>query len=92
MESRGSSVSTVSVYRLDYRGSIPGRDKIIFPLASVSRPAFGPPSLLSNMYRGSFPGAIERPGRDTNHYPHVLPRSRIMGALSPLAHKRLHGV
>jgi hypothetical protein len=34
----GSSVSVVPVYRLDDRGSIPGRERI-FPVASVSRPA-----------------------------------------------------
>jgi hypothetical protein len=29
---------------------------------------WGPPSLLSNRYRGSFPG-IKRPGREANHSP-----------------------
>jgi hypothetical protein len=37
-----SSVSIVSDYRLDDRGSICGRGRIIFHLASVSRPALGP--------------------------------------------------
>jgi hypothetical protein len=40
--SLGSSVSIVSYYRLNSGGLIPGRSKIIFPPASVSRPAVGP--------------------------------------------------
>jgi hypothetical protein len=40
--------------RLGHRGSIPGRDERTFPLACVSRPAQGPPSLLYNGYRESF--------------------------------------
>jgi hypothetical protein len=39
--SRSSSVSIVSGYGLDDRGSILGRGKSIFPVASVSRPALG---------------------------------------------------
>jgi hypothetical protein len=35
----GSTVSVVSDYRLDDRGSIPGQRHMIFPLASMSRPA-----------------------------------------------------
>jgi len=30
---------------------------------------WGPPSLLYSGYRGSFPGAKARPGRDTDHSP-----------------------
>jgi hypothetical protein len=39
--SRCNSVSILSEYRLDDRGSIPGR-KTIIPLASVIRPALTP--------------------------------------------------
>jgi hypothetical protein len=45
LRSRGSSVSIVSDYGLDdwtIGGSIPDRGEIIFPLASVFRPALGP--------------------------------------------------
>jgi hypothetical protein len=41
-KSRGNSVSILSDYRLDDRGSVPDRSKGIFPLASVSRPALRP--------------------------------------------------
>ena len=33
----------------------------------------GPPSLLYNRYRVSFPG-IKRPGRGVDHPPHLMPR------------------
>jgi hypothetical protein len=45
----------VSDYGLDDQGSIPGWDKRIFSLATVSRPALRPTQLLlSNGYRESF--------------------------------------
>jgi hypothetical protein len=50
----GISVSIVSDYRLDDRGSIPDRCKGFFSLACVET-SWGPPSLLPNGYRGSFP-------------------------------------
>jgi hypothetical protein len=36
---------------------------------------WGPPSLLYNGYRGPFPGGKARPERDTDHSPHLVPRS-----------------
>jgi hypothetical protein len=65
----GSSDSIVSDYKPSDRGSIPATDKRIFPLASVYRPALGPPSLVSNVYRVSFPGGKARQGRDADHSP-----------------------
>jgi hypothetical protein len=55
------------------RGSIPGRGKRIFAVASVSRPALGPLSLLYNGYRMSFPGGKTRPGRDADHSLYLVP-------------------
>jgi hypothetical protein len=41
-QDQGSSVSVVSGYGLDDRGSIPGRGGMIFPVSSVPRLALGP--------------------------------------------------
>jgi hypothetical protein len=62
----GSSVSTVYDYRLEDRGSIPGRGKGFFPLASVSRPALRPTQRPIQLVLGSFPGCKARPGRDAD--------------------------
>jgi hypothetical protein len=55
LRSRVSSGGIVSDYGLDDRGSIPGRVKgfILYPLCPDR--LWGPPSLLYNGYRGSFP-------------------------------------
>jgi hypothetical protein len=61
------------------RGSIPGRDERIFPLASVSRPALGPtqppvqwvPGVLS-------PGLKHGQGVTLTTHPHLVPRSRMI--------------
>jgi hypothetical protein len=57
---------------------ISNRGERIFPLASVSRPALGStqppvqwvPGVLSR-------GGKARPGRDVDHSPHLVPRSRM---------------
>jgi hypothetical protein len=60
-------LSIVSDYRLDDRGSIPGRGKRIFPLASVSRPALRPTQPSFQWYRGSFLGGKAWPGWEAYH-------------------------
>jgi hypothetical protein len=77
-----TSVSIVSDYRLDDRGSIPGRQRN-FP----RRPdqLLGSPSLLSSGYWGSFPGGKALPGRDADHSPLLVPRSRMKRAISDLS-------
>jgi hypothetical protein len=63
--SRGSSISTVSDYGLDYR-AIAGRGKRILPLASVFRPTLGPTQPPVGTAR-PFPGGKARPGRDADY-------------------------
>jgi hypothetical protein len=52
IRSSSTSVSTVSDYRLDDRGSIPVREKGFFLQPLCPDQLWGPPSLLSNGYRG----------------------------------------
>jgi hypothetical protein len=77
-----SSVSIVSANRLDNRGSIPGRSEGFFSLASVSRPALRPTQPMR--YRGSFSWVKALPRRDVDHYPHLVPRSRMSRSFFPL--------
>jgi hypothetical protein len=70
------SVSVVSGYEPDNRGSVPGRDKRIFPLTSVSKPALRStqppvqwvPGVLS-------PGVNRGRGVTLTTHPPLVPRS-----------------
>jgi hypothetical protein len=64
----GSSVSLVSGYGLDDRGSIPGRGKPLCPDR-----LWGPPSLLYSGYRGVKRGL----GVTLTTCPHLVPRSKM---------------
>jgi hypothetical protein len=77
--SRGSSVSTVPAYGLDDRGLIPDRGRGRGFFLQWLRPdrLWGPPSLLYNGYRGSFPRGKALPRRDADHSPHLVPRLRM---------------
>jgi hypothetical protein len=72
VKSRGSSVSIVSDYGLDNRAigvrSPAGATDVSSSLC-VQTGSGGPPSLLYNGYRGSFPRGNARPGRDADHSP-----------------------
>jgi hypothetical protein len=72
-----SSVSTVYYYRLDDRGSIPGRGIGFFSLGSVSRPDLRPTQSPIQRVLGFILGGKAWPGRDTDHSPHLVPRSRM---------------
>jgi hypothetical protein len=82
----------VSDYRLDDRGSIPERGKGFFLCPQWPDQLWGPPSLLSNGYRWSFPGGEMRPGRDADHSHHLVQRSRISRSYTFSPPWRLHGV
>jgi hypothetical protein len=91
--SRGSSVSIVSDYRLDDRGSISDRGRVFFFYPPSPGRIWGPSRLLSNGYRGPFPRWIKR-GRGvmlTTH-PHLVPRSRMSRSYTSSHPTRLHGV
>jgi hypothetical protein len=62
----GSSVTIVSDYRLEDRGSSPGRGKGFFSLAPVSRPVMRPTQPPIQCVPESFP---EGKARDANHSP-----------------------
>jgi hypothetical protein len=54
---------------------------MIFPVASVSRPALGPIQPLSNGYRGSFSGIKRGWGVTLTTQPHLLLRARMSRSL-----------
>jgi hypothetical protein len=85
----GSSVSIVFDYRLDDRDSIPGRGKgfsCSFCILSDSHPAS-----CTMGTGGPFPEAKTRPGRDADHLPHLVPRSRMSGSYISSPPWRAHG-
>jgi hypothetical protein len=93
--SRGSSGSIVSGYGLDDRAievRSPAETKDFSPLPLCPDRLWGPPSLLYNGYRESFPGAKARPRRDADRSPPFKDRSRISRSYTSSPHKRLFGV
>jgi hypothetical protein len=72
-----SSVSIVSGYGLGDRGSIPGRGKDFSSNLFVQTGSGAHPTSCAVGTGGPFPGAKARLGRDANHSPHLVPRSRM---------------
>jgi hypothetical protein len=66
--SRGSSVSTVSDYGLDGRGSIPDRGTYKTSNLCVQTGCGAHPASYTMGTGGTFPGGKERPGRDADHF------------------------
>jgi hypothetical protein len=63
----GSSVSTVSDYELDDRGSIPVQEKDFSSNLCVQTDSGAQPVSCTLGTGGPFPGGKARPGRDANH-------------------------
>jgi hypothetical protein len=76
----GSSVSIVSGYGLDDQAigvRSPAEAKGFFSSFCVQTGSGAHPASCLVGTGGSFPGAKVRPGCDTNHSPHLVPRSRM---------------
>jgi hypothetical protein len=74
-------------YRLDDRGSkssIHGRSWTFFSLSPCPDRIWGPPSLLFRRYRGVFPWDQNGRGVKLTTYLHLVPSSRMRGAILPL--------
>jgi hypothetical protein len=84
--SRGSSVSIVSDYGLGDRASIPDRGLCV-QTGSGAHPA------SCTMGTGRpFPGGKERPRRDADTHPHLVPRLRVCRSYTSSPPRRHHGV
>jgi hypothetical protein len=68
-EGTGRSVSIVSDYRLDDRGSISGRGKDFSSSLCVQTGSGAHPASCTMGTGGSFPGGKARPERDADHSP-----------------------
>jgi hypothetical protein len=86
-----SSVGLATGYGLDGRGSFPGRGKRF--VSSPQRPdrLWGPPSHLTNGYRGAFSLVVKRPGSKADYSPPSSVEIKNDGAIPPFA-IHLHGV
>jgi hypothetical protein len=69
LKKRGSSLSTVSDYGLDGRGSIPDRGRGFSPNLCVQTGSGTHPASCTMGTGGSFSGVKARPGRDADHSP-----------------------
>jgi hypothetical protein len=75
--SRDSSVGIAMGYGLDGRGSIPSRRKRFLPTQRPER-LWGPPSFLSNGYRGLFPREQSVWHVKLNTHLQLMPRSKMV--------------
>jgi hypothetical protein len=75
LRSQDSSVCTATGYGLDGRGAVPGRGKTFFSTPQPLNQLWGPPSLLSNGYRGVWP--FPQGMKLITHF-HLAPRSRMV--------------
>jgi hypothetical protein len=88
--SRGSSVSIVSDYEMDDRGSIPSRDNRAFLLPLRPVRLWGLSDLLSSGYRGvRSPGVKSGRGVTLTTHRHLVQRSRTRRRYTSSPSKRL---
>jgi hypothetical protein len=83
---RGAGIGLHSVLLRTGQGSITGMGVKIYPLAScVQTSSEAHPASCPVGTGGSFPGGEARPGRDADHSPHFLPRSRMTRSYTSVA-------
>jgi hypothetical protein len=82
--SRDSSVGISTGFELGGRGWIPGRGKKFLFSSQCPDRLWGPPSLLSNWYRGALSTAVKRPGHEADHSPLSCAEVKNGGAIPTL--------
>jgi hypothetical protein len=75
---------TVLGYRLDDRGVEPRQGLGIFLFTTASRPALGPTQPSIQWVPGALSLGVKRPGVKLTTRLHLVPRSRMHGAILPL--------
>jgi hypothetical protein len=75
--SRDSSVGITTGYELDGRGSSPGMGKIAH-FSTTSRQALGPTQPPNECVPWAISQGVNVPGREADHYLHLVPRSRMV--------------
>jgi hypothetical protein len=86
--SRNNAVGIATGYGLDGRGFKVRVPAVATFLSSPRRTDrfWGPPSVLSNGYRGIFPGGYNDRGVEVTSHLQLVTRSRIHGSIHPLPH------
>jgi hypothetical protein len=95
MSEQGSSVSILSGYGLDDRAievRFSAREKDFSSNLCVQTGSGAHPASCKMGTEGPLPGAEARPGRDADHSPHVVSRSRMSRSYISSPPKRCCGV
>jgi hypothetical protein len=92
MRSWGSSVSIVSDYRLDDRGSMPGRGKGFFCSLCIQSSSEVHPASYPMSTGCPFLGVKRGRGATLTTHPHLVPRSKMNRSYISSSPWRLNGV